>query len=81
MMVVGGRILGSAGESEEMTDPWKQGIGIFDMSAFAWSDSYNASAATYVTPNVVKTYYQQSSRYPSSWVDSDVQGWFEKSSK
>jgi hypothetical protein len=38
-------------------DPWPSGLGIFDMTAFAWSDGYDPSAAIYEQPNVVRDYY------------------------
>ena len=59
-----------------VADPWPQGLGIFDMSAMEWTSSYNASAAPYVTPNLVKSYYQQNGRYPASWTNPDVTAWF-----
>jgi hypothetical protein len=38
-------------------DPWPSGLGIFDMTTFAWSDRYNPSAAIYEQPDVVRDYY------------------------
>jgi hypothetical protein len=58
-------------------DPWPKGIGIFDMSAMEWTDGYDANAATYITPDVVKAYYQNNGRYPSSWSSDEVKEWFE----
>jgi len=40
-------------------DRLNQGLGIFDMSAMTWLHSYNASAAAYVRPDVVKAWYDQ----------------------
>jgi hypothetical protein len=57
-------------------DPWPNGIGIFDMSAMEWTDGYDPNGATYVTPDVVKEYYQNNGRYPASWSSDDVKGWF-----
>ncbi|OQO12636.1 hypothetical protein B0A48_02098 [Cryoendolithus antarcticus] len=76
MAIIGGLILGSAGEYDFEPDPWPNGIGIFDMSAFEWSASYDASAAAYVTPDIVKQHYQQNGLYPDSWADPALQEWF-----
>ena len=38
-------------------DPWPNGLGVFDMTAFAWSDIYNSLAAPYEQPEVVRNYY------------------------
>jgi hypothetical protein len=40
-------------------DPLTQGIGIFDMTAMEWMPYYNASAAPYETPKVVKDWYAE----------------------
>ncbi|KAK6425735.1 hypothetical protein LTR95_016221 [Oleoguttula sp. CCFEE 5521] len=76
MAVIGGLILGSAGEWDFEPDPWPNGIGIFDISAFEWSASYDASAAAYVTPDIVKQHYQQNGLYPDSWADPALQEYF-----
>jgi len=46
------------------TDPWVSGIGVFDMSEFAWSDGYKADAAPYETPQVIKDYYASEYKEP-----------------
>ena len=35
------------------------GLNIFDMTAMEWRDSYDAGAAPYTTPQIVKDWYQQ----------------------
>lgn len=35
-------------------DPWPQGIGVFDMTALNFKDSYQANAGPYKTPNIIK---------------------------
>jgi hypothetical protein len=56
MMVIGGtqpsNPLGIAA-----VDPWPSGLGFFDMTAFAWSDSYDPSAVVYEQRDVVRDYY------------------------
>jgi hypothetical protein len=46
------------------------------MSAMEWAAEYDANAATYVTPDIVKDYYRNNPRYPSSWSSAEVEGWF-----
>jgi hypothetical protein len=45
-------------------DPWPNGIGIFDMSAFAWSNSYDPLAAEYEQPEAVRDYYSYEYQAP-----------------
>jgi hypothetical protein len=56
MLVIGGT-LPSDINSPAAQDPWMNGLGVFDMQAFAWSDLYNASASPYGQPEVVRQYY------------------------
>ena len=47
MVAVGGQM----GRHNHLTpDPWDQGLGIFDMSAMEWKDSYDPNAAAYTSP-------------------------------
>ncbi len=39
------------------TDPWNEGIGVLDMSALAWSASFDAGAAAYQPPQIVQNWY------------------------
>lgn len=39
------------------SDPWSQGIGVFDMTALKFKDSYRANAGTYKTPYMIKKYH------------------------
>ncbi|MDI1490944.1 MAG: hypothetical protein OHK93_002149, partial [Ramalina farinacea] len=59
-------------------DPWDQGLGIFDMSAMEWKDSYDPNAAAYTSPDSVKAYYKQNGSYPTSWSNDVVRTWFTK---
>lgn len=56
---------GSTGILGAAQDPWPNGIGIFDMTAFQWTSSYNPNAAQYESPDVVKSYYSSSYTTPS----------------
>jgi len=39
-------------------DPWYEGIGVFDMSALAWSEGFDAGAAAYESPQIVQEWYK-----------------------
>ena len=76
MIVVGGQVANDG--SSSIPDPWSQGIGVFDLSAMEWSDSYDPSAPAYVTPKTVKSYIEANGRFPSSWDHPTVEAWFTK---
>ena len=52
-------------------DPCEQGIDIFDLSAFEWKDSFDANAAPYVTPDIVKAHYRDNDMENFVW-DSET---------
>ncbi|KAI9698038.1 MAG: hypothetical protein M1836_004391 [Candelina mexicana] len=88
MVSIGGRVVNAtnsdvinAGNSGEpsLPDSWQQGLGIFDLTTMEWKDRYDAGAPSYVTPNVVKAYYQKHGRNPASWTNDVVQTWFTES--
>ncbi|KAH7063193.1 hypothetical protein B0J12DRAFT_557101, partial [Macrophomina phaseolina] len=56
-------------------DPWKQGLGVFDMTEMAWSDGYSADADAYQAPQVVRQWYQSGNAEPA-WSDGTVQALF-----
>jgi hypothetical protein len=58
------------------TDPWANGLGIFDLTALNWTNAYNHTAASYKPSGLVTSYYSNNSRYPS-WSDSALQTIFE----
>lgn len=43
---------------ENATDTFAQGLGIFDLTEMTWSDSYDAKAPAYKSPQVVTDYYR-----------------------
>ena len=75
MVVVGGKQAWLS-DSSQIVDFWSQGIGIFDLSAMEWKDQYDAAAAPYVTPNMVKAWYTEHGQYPASWSNATVETWF-----
>ena len=52
---------GSADSGSEPVDPWPEGIGIFDMTALKFKDSYEANAKQYETPELIKQFYNDTS--------------------
>lgn len=68
MISIGGRLPSSRQALGKEPDPWVSGIGVFDMTKFAWADMYAADAAAYESPQVVKDYYASSYQVPA-WSD------------
>ena len=60
------------------TDPFWEGIKVFDLTALQWTNYYNASAASYTAPTAVAAHYAAGSRYPSAWSSDDLQNLFVK---
>ena len=58
------------------TDPFWQGIKVFDLTAMQWTNYFNATAAPYLAPSVVTAYYAAGSRYPSAWSSDDLEDLF-----
>ena len=77
MVSIGGRAVTMNSTIQNIPpDPWHNGIGIFDMSAMEWTSQYDPNAASYVTPAIIKTYYQKNGRYPTTWSSDEVENWF-----
>ncbi|KAK4541670.1 hypothetical protein LTR36_007814 [Oleoguttula mirabilis] len=51
------------------SDPFERGLGIFDMTEMTWSSSYDANAAKYQTPDVIKSSIAANGSTPTSWDD------------
>ena len=45
------------------------------MSDMEWKSSYDASAEPYITPSIIKEYYEGNERYPK-WDHPDIEQWF-----
>lgn len=69
MISIGGRLPSSRQALGQEPDPWVSGIGIFDMTEFAWADLYTADAAAYESPKVIKDYYASDYKEPE-WSDN-----------
>lgn len=66
MLSIGGIIQNDA----TITDPWANGLGIFDITDLVWKFNFSANAAAYVPSKLVANYYSAAgSRYPSTWAD------------
>lgn len=57
MLSIGGVQPSSEVEQGQALDPWTNGIGVFDMTAFKWSGPYKSDADVYQQPDVVRQYY------------------------
>ncbi|KAK0648839.1 hypothetical protein B0T16DRAFT_121319 [Cercophora newfieldiana] len=57
-------------------DPWRNGLGVFDMSRMVWADRYAADAAPYESPSVVAEWYSQGGAKSVAWANADVQKLF-----
>ena len=60
------------------TDPFWEGIKVFDLTALQWTNYYNASAAPYTAPTAVAAHYAAGSRYPSAWSSDALESLFVK---
>ncbi|KAK1961564.1 hypothetical protein LY78DRAFT_588434, partial [Colletotrichum sublineola] len=54
MIVVGGKV---ANKNAKGRDPFPQGLGIFDVTDLQWKDEYDAKAAEYDSPAIIKSWY------------------------
>lgn len=57
-------------------DPWKQGLGIFDLTDMFWKNQYNASADPYDTPKMVRDWYAQGGVDSVSWTNEEIKAMF-----
>lgn len=58
------------------TDPFWEGVKVFDLTALQWTNYFNAAAAPYVAPSAVAAHYAAGSRYPSTWSSKDLEDLF-----
>ncbi len=49
--------IGSADSGDEPADPWTQGISVFDLTYLKFKDCYEANAAPYEPPDIIKQWY------------------------
>jgi len=65
MLSIGGRQPSSYVSLGVAPDPWTNGLAVFDMNAFSWTDHYNAGSGPYVQPSVIKEYYSNNYQEPT----------------
>ena len=80
MLSIGGYSTTDNNLGYSSTDRFSQGLGIFDLTAMQWSDSYDANAGPYQTPDVVKAWYRENGTSPAKWDDPALESFFQKSS-
>ncbi|CAF9912087.1 MAG: hypothetical protein ALECFALPRED_007866 [Alectoria fallacina] len=82
--VVGNQILSIGGLNPSLadlavamndTDPFWEGIKVFDMTALEWTNYYNASSASYTPSGIILDYYGGELKYPP-WSLSAVENLF-----
>lgn len=80
VLVVGGQNNNNNTYRWSNPDPWKQGLGIFDLTAMEWSDGYDADAPAYESPQVVKDWYDGESYAEPDWSSDTVKALFSRTS-
>ncbi|KAK8067105.1 Kelch repeat-containing protein [Apiospora hydei] len=63
-------------KSELDSDPWKQGLGVFDLTDMVWKSQYNADARPYDTPKMIQDWYAQGGNDLVSWASEEVKALF-----
>ena len=56
-------------------DSFDQGLGVFNFTEMRWGSLYDADAATYETPRIVKDGIARNGFYPETWDDLMVAEW------
>ena len=56
LVAIGGLDPMASGDYNGTADPWPQGLGVFDMNALAWKDSFSAKAPAYTPPDFITQY-------------------------
>ena len=57
MITIGGININDQNLGGQSKDPFSQGFGVFDLTELTWSSGYDAHAAPYETPGVIKDWY------------------------
>lgn len=57
-------------------DPWKQGLGVFNMSEMKWTESYDPNATDYESPAAVRDWYARGGMGTVVWKSDEVKGLF-----
>ncbi|TLD30726.1 hypothetical protein PspLS_03076 [Pyricularia sp. CBS 133598] len=62
--------------SSGISDPWKNGLKVFDMTTLKWSDTYDPDAPAYETPAEIKSWYDAGGRESVKWDKPDTEALF-----
>ena len=65
-------------EAANVADPFRHGLGVFDMSTWRWKQSYDADAAPYEPADTIKEWYQQNRTV--RWNDNNTAALFSNTS-
>lgn len=77
MLSIGGNVATMAyPDSLYDPDPWSQGLGVIDLPSMSWASSYNANAADYDFPDMVKDWHSQGGLGRVVWKSDDVRDVF-----
>ncbi|KAI1651440.1 uncharacterized protein F4817DRAFT_131302 [Daldinia loculata] len=77
MLSYGGIDAGPELDFDNMTsDPWRQGLGVYDMTEMTWTNSYDVDAADYESPAVVRDWYAQGNMKTMTWDNDELKGLF-----
>jgi hypothetical protein len=57
-------------------DPWKNGLGVLDLTALTWNTRYDATARPYESPKVVRQWYAKGGLASVKWTSDTVRGLF-----
>ncbi|KAK8032435.1 kelch repeat protein [Apiospora arundinis] len=57
-------------------DPWKQGLGVLDLTEMVWKSQYDADADPYDTPKMVKEWYAQGGIDTVNWTNKETKAMF-----
>ncbi|KAK2603908.1 hypothetical protein QQS21_003943 [Conoideocrella luteorostrata] len=74
MLVNGG--LASSEDAWNTKDPWKQGLGILDLTEWKWSNGYDAKAKDYQSPSAIKDWYKNGGMKDVVWSSSELKEMF-----
>lgn len=75
-MIVMGGINGWYIVDVNETDPWTNGLNVFDLNNMAWRSDFNPQAPAYSTPEVITNHIRDSGPLPESWDYQEVQDLF-----
>ncbi|KAL8911789.1 MAG: hypothetical protein Q9172_007613 [Xanthocarpia lactea] len=59
------------------TDPFAQGLGVFNMTSLAWEDHYTANAPAYVQSELIRTFYADNPQNGSQFSTNELRELFQ----